>query len=168
MEILTVGVRKTKRRRIAWLPQTTTEEGSHLAEKTGIGSGIRRAALLALGLWALGCDFSTHKYAPEPGAGFATDSTNLQVVSAVVGGKNVFVPSTIVVTAGTPYTLSVYNGTDGPHGFAIAGAGVEVILQPKEEAEIPLPALEAGNLYRVHCHLHGAHRAATLVVVPKS
>lgn len=135
-----------------------------MAENSGRWPRIVGPAALALAV--LGCDFSTATHL-DASATFETDSTQVQVLSAVVGGKNVFVPSTIVVAADTPYTLSVYNGTDGPHGFAIEGAGVETMLLPKEEAEIALPALEAGNLYRIHCHLHGAHRAATLVVVPK-
>ena len=136
-----------------------------MAENPGRWLRIVGPAALALGV--LGCDFSTHLDSSSLGAAFETDSTRVQVMSAVVGGKNVFVPSTIVVAADTPYTLSVYNGTDGPHGFAIEGAGVEVMLLAQEETEIALPALEAGHLYRIHCHLHGAHRAATLVVVPK-
>ena len=98
--------------------------------------------------------------------GFESDVDVIQIVSASVGGKNVFIPSTIVVTGGKPVTLSIFNTTDVPHGFAIPGIGVEAVLPPQEELTVPLPALEGGHVYRVNCHLHPAHRTATLVVLP--
>ena len=47
-----------------------------------------------------------------------------------------------------------------------AGLGVEAILTPGEETVVDLPPLEAGRIFRIHCHLHPAHRNATLVVLP--
>jgi hypothetical protein len=98
--------------------------------------------------------------------GYSDDRSVVQVVSANVGGKNVFIPSTIVVTEGAGRKLSVFNTTDQPHGFAIPGLGVEVVLQPGAEQEIVLPTLEAHRLYAINCHLHPPHRSATLMVVP--
>jgi heme/copper-type cytochrome/quinol oxidase subunit 2 len=62
--------------------------------------------------------------------------------------------------------LSIYNTTDIHHGFAIAGLGVEAIVPPGVEYEIALPKLEGGAVMRIHCHMHPAHRSATLVVLP--
>jgi len=98
-------------------------------------------------------------------AGVSDDRSVIQVVSANVQGKNVYIPSTIVVTAGKDQTLSLFNTTDMPHGFAIAGLGVQAILPPQEELSLALPELEGGNVYHVHCHLHPAHRTGTLVVL---
>ena len=73
----------------------------------------------------------------------ATSST-IQIVSANVGGKNVFIPSTIVViVAGKPVTLSIFNTTDVPHGFAIPGLEHRRrCCRRRQEHEVKLPALE--------------------------
>ena len=97
---------------------------------------------------------------------FASDVTTTQMITTNIGGKNVYVPSTIVVTQGTPRKLSIYNTTDMPHGFRIDTLDFEMILPPKEELIFELPPLEAGTVLRIHCHLHPAHRMATLVVLP--
>ena len=55
-----------------------------------------------------------------------------------LGGKNVFIPSTIVVTAGHPVKLSIFNTTDVPHGFAIPALNVAEVLPAKAEHEIEL------------------------------
>jgi heme/copper-type cytochrome/quinol oxidase subunit 2 len=89
----------------------------------------------------------------------------IEVVSTNVQGKNVFIPSSIVVAEGQPHTLSIFNTTDVPHGFAIAGIGVEVVLPPQEETRVELPALEGEKIHRIHCQLHAPHRSAQLVVL---
>jgi len=98
--------------------------------------------------------------------GFASDVETVQVISALVGGKNVFVPSTIVVTDAGPRTLSLLNTTEMPHGFSIAALGIELVLAPGKETLLPLPPLAGGQVLRVHCQMHPAHRMATLVVLP--
>ncbi len=99
-------------------------------------------------------------------SGYESDQSVIQVVSTNVQGKNVYIPSTIVVTAGKEHTLSLFNTTDTPHGFRIDGLDIEAILPVQEEFELKLPALEGGKLYRIRCQLHPAHRTATLVVLP--
>jgi heme/copper-type cytochrome/quinol oxidase subunit 2 len=84
----------------------------------------------------------------------------------LVGGKNIFIPSTIVVTAGRPQALSVFNTTDTPHGFAIRGLSIETVLAPGEETRVELPVLKGPEIYTIGCQLHPPHRTATLVVVP--
>ncbi|HVH05327.1 MAG TPA: cupredoxin domain-containing protein [Myxococcota bacterium] len=125
------------------------------------------AVILALGLQ--GCVWfgtvDSEQTASAPG-GFEDDRTVVQVVTTNVGGKNFFVPSTIVLTAGEGRKLSLFNTTDIPHGFAIPGLGVEVIVPPGVETEIPLPPLEARHIYAINCHVHPPHRSATLVVLP--
>ena len=97
--------------------------------------------------------------------GFTDDRSAVQVVSAKVGTKNLFVPSTIVVTAGKGRSLSIFNDTDTPHGFKIAALGVEVVLPPGQETKVDLPPLEGGHVYEISCQLHPPHRHATLVVL---
>ena len=124
-------------------------------------------ALLALGL--NGCVwFGSYESEHASGVqgGFEDDRTVVQVVTTNAGGKNFFVPSTIVLTAGEGRKLSLFNTTDIPHGFAIPGLGVEVIVPPGVETEVPLPPLEARHIYAINCHVHPAHRSATLVVLP--
>ena len=88
----------------------------------------------------------------------------VQVVSTLVGGKNVFIPSTLVVVSGKPHTLSIFNTTDQPHGFSIPAAKIQEVLPDQVEHEVTLPAMKAG-VYPIHCQLHPAHRTATLLVV---
>jgi plastocyanin len=120
------------------------------------------AALLAVAA-TFGCGDAAREV---PFPSFQSDVSTVQMVSALVGGKNVYIPSTVAVAAGKPHTLSIYNTTEQPHGFAIEGLDVEAILPANEEYTIPLPALEGGRIYRIHCQLHVPHRAATLVVLP--
>jgi hypothetical protein len=131
---------------------------------------IRRAPVpalaLALATAAAGCAARMEMHEMHHPSGYTSDVATVPVVSALVGGKNVFIPSTIVVTDGGPRTLSLFNTTEMPHGFAIAALGIEVVLPPGEEVAIPLPALRGGQVLRIHCHMHPPHRAATLVVLP--
>jgi hypothetical protein len=91
----------------------------------------------------------------------------IQVVTTLVGGKNVFIPSTIVVAPGVANTLSIFNTVDTPHGFRIPALGIEAVLPPQEEFAVELPALEGGKIFEINCHLHPPHRTATLVVMPE-
>jgi len=120
----------------------------------------RTRVLFALGaLLALGTT-------PVLADGFESDASTVQVITALVGGKNVFIPSTIVVTSGRDVTLSIFNTTDTPHGFRIQSLGIEDVLPPGQEHEVKLGRLAAGKIHRIDCQLHAAHRGATLVVLP--
>ena len=118
-------------------------------------------ALAGLAALAGGACVHAETHEMHHAAGFSSDVSTVQVVSALIGGKNVFIPSTIVVTDGGSRTLSLVNTTEMPHGFAIAALGIETVLPPGEVVAIALPPLEGGQVLRVHCHMHPAHRAAT-------
>jgi hypothetical protein len=121
------------------------------------------ATLLTIAAIATGCVAIDE----APGSsGFTSDHAVTQIVTTNVQGKNVFIPSTIVVVAGAPHTLSIFNTTDTPHGFRIEGLGIEAILPAQQELEVKLPALEGGKVYQIGCQLHPPHRTATLVVLP--
>jgi hypothetical protein len=120
------------------------------------------AVLLLLG----GCGAHSQTIPTSGLSGYHSDAATIELISAVIGGKNVFIPSTIVVSAGVPQTLSIFNTTDKPHGFAIPGLEIQTVLPAGEEIQIELPALTGGEIYRIACHLHPPHRSATLVVVP--
>ena len=125
-----------------------------------------RAGLLAtaLALGLTGCvAWGTMEVEPY---GFDDDRSVVQVVTTSAGGKNFFVPSTLVLTAGSGRKLSLFNTTDIPHGFASPALGVEVVAQPGVETAIDLPELAGGHVYAINCHVHPAHRSATLVVLP--
>jgi len=130
-----------------------------------LSQGWGRRALLALAVSALlaGCISEQNG---DGHHGFSDDRKQIQVVTTNIGGKNVFIPSTIVLTAGAGRSLSVFNTTDQPHGFAIPGLGLEVVLLPGQEQTVALPTLEAHRIYAITCHLHPPHRGATLMVVP--
>ncbi len=114
-------------------------------------------------LAASGC--SVYANTQLSGARYRSDVSTVQMVSAVIGGKNVFVPSTVVVSDAMPQILSIYNATDNPHGFAIAGLGIQAVLPATDEIQIELPELPGGQIYRINCHLHPPHLSANLVVV---
>ena len=130
-----------------------------------------RRALLALAVPALlaGCisDWGGHHGEHHKRRhGYSDDRSVVPVVTTNIGGKNVYIPSTIVLTEGAGRKLSIFNTTAEPHGFAIPGLGVEVVLQPGVEQVVELPTLEAHRLHAITCHLHPPHRGATLMVVP--
>jgi hypothetical protein len=103
--------------------------------------------------------------ADAAGGGFVDERATVQMVSTLLGGKNVFIPSTVVLTEGSGRTLTIYNTTDTPHGFRIPSLGVEAVLMNGEETVVELPPLEGGHIYDMVCHLHPPHRHATLIVV---
>jgi len=119
-------------------------------------------ALLGLLLVASACHGPRHHRRHH---GFTEETGPIQVVSTQVGGKNVFIPSTLVTTSGHPVTLSIFNTTDIPHGFRIPALGIEEILPAGEEHVVELPPLEPNQVLGIQCHLHTAHRTATLVVL---
>ena len=86
---------------------------------------IRRSPLVALAAFvALGCAHGSmhrehHEGKAHHAATFTSDVSTVQVVSALVGGKNVFIPSTVVVTDAGPRSLSVFNTTEMPHEIKI-------------------------------------------------
>jgi heme/copper-type cytochrome/quinol oxidase subunit 2 len=128
---------------------------------------IRNRLIVPALAWSvLGCSPVLNTNVTTPDLRFRSDSSATQMVTTLVGDKNVFIPATIVVASGAPHTLSIYNTTDAPHGFRIPGLGIETLLMPKEENRVELPAMEGGRIFRIDCHLHMPHRGATLVVVP--
>ena len=134
-----------------------------LGELGSLG-GLSRLAVTLGGLALALAATAGHHEAGAPSSPHHHPASVTQMISAVIGGKNVYVPSTVVVAAGQPHTLSVFNTTDKPHGFAIDALGILAVLPDGVEHEVKLPALEAG-IYKIHCQLHGAHRSATLLVV---
>jgi hypothetical protein len=129
-------------------------------------AGECRISAVAVLLLLSGCGAHSQTNPTSDFPGYHSDTTTIELISAIIGGKNVFIPSTIVVTAGTPQTLSIFNTTDKPHGFAIPRLEIQMVLPAGEEIQIDLPALTGGEIYRIACHLHPPHRSATLVVVP--
>ena len=139
--------------------------GSAMTARTPVVAGSTAIAALLLAL-TNGCGPRHHASPTGALAEYQSDVSEVQVVSALVGGKNIFIPSTIVVTAGRPQTLTVFNTTDTPHGFAIKGLSIETVLNPGEETRVELLDLKGPEIYTIGCQLHPPHRTATLVVVP--
>jgi heme/copper-type cytochrome/quinol oxidase subunit 2 len=131
-----------------------------------IGLAALAGLFLATGLPALAAHHEKGEHAghAEHAAPAEAAGDVIQVVSTNVQGKNVYIPSTIVVEAGKPAQLSLFNTTDTPHGFSIAGAKIEEVLMPGVEHPVSVPALEAG-IYTIHCQLHPPHRNGRLVVI---
>ena len=124
-------------------------------------------SILVLAALALGCQGprGSHDHGNHARhAGFADAPTSIEMVSTKVGGKNVFIPSTVVLTPGEGRTLSLFNTTEMPHGFKIPALGIEEVLPSQEEYVVELPALKPG-VYAIGCHLHPPHRGGTLVVL---
>ena len=96
-----------------------------------------------------GCGLDSHSDAAGTLAGYQSDVSEIQVISAVVGGKNIFIPSTIVVSAGKPQALSIFNTADKPHGFTIRGLSIEIVLMPGEETRVVLPDLKGSEIYTI-------------------
>jgi hypothetical protein len=124
------------------------------------------SVLAAFAALAVGCAARMEMHETHHAAGYSSDVSTVQMASVLIGGKNVFIPSTIVVTDGGPRSLSIVNTTEMPHGFAISALGIEKVIAPGEEVLIELPSLQGGQVLRIHCHMHPPHRSATLVVLP--
>jgi Cupredoxin-like domain len=123
-------------------------------------------ALALFAALAAGCHGPMREHHHARHHGFTSDTSTIQIVTTELGGKNVFIPSTIVVTSGHPVKLSIFNTTKAPHGFSIPALGVSEVLPAQEEHEIALGVLEPNQVLQIICHLHSAHRTATLVVLP--
>ena len=124
-----------------------------------------RSSLIAGGLVACLLALSAAAEHHEGASGQSQGETDVvEIVSTNVQGKNVFIPSTIVVEAGKPQVLSIFNTTDTPHGFSIDAAHVHAVLPAGKEHRVELPAMKPG-IYKVHCQLHPPHRSARLLVV---
>ena len=126
--------------------------------------GLALAITGLLGVFVLllaGCD---HHWGHGNAKGFASAGWDVEIISAKIGGKNVFIPSTIAVADHNPVTLTIFNTTDTPHGFAIDELGIRAIIPSSEETRIELPKLEGHKIFKIYCHLHPPHRSATLVV----
>ena len=138
-----------------------------MTNRASRSQALRSACALALVASigaAVGCHGRMHGHGDHHG--FTGDTSTIQIVTTELGGKNVFIPSTIVVTSGHPVKLSIFNTTDVPHGFAIPALNVAIVLPPKAEQELELPAMEGHQILQIKCHLHEKHRTATLVVLP--
>ena len=126
--------------------------------------GLARAITGLLGVFVLlllGCGHhGRHGHAGR----FASAGWDVEIVSAKIGGKNVFIPSTIAVADHNPVTLTIFNTTDTPHGFAIDELGIREVIPSREETRIELPKLRGYKLLKIYCQLHPPHRSATLVV----
>lgn len=130
-------------------------------------SGAATAFVAALALVAAGCG-SLGGGGHHHHGHFSDDRGEVvQLINANVGGKNVYLPSTVVAVAGVTRRLSIFNVHDTPHGFRIPGLGIETVLNPGQETVVELPAnLEGGKVYGINCQLHPPHRGASLVVLP--
>ncbi len=102
---------------------------------------------------------------PEGVSAVPDDRTVIHLMTTKVGAKNVFIPSTLVLSTGSGQVLSIYNDTELPHGIEIPGLGVEATLAPGEENQVMLPPLRKSGIYDVRCQMHPPHRHASLVVV---
>jgi len=127
-----------------------------------LAAALAGALALATGCSTFGGDghHRHHHFADDRG-------DTLQMVNANIGGKNVYLPATVVAVKGVTKRLSIFNVHDTPHGFRIAGLGIETVLNPGQETVVELPAtMEAGKVYGINCQLHPPHRGASLVVLP--
>lgn len=150
------------------------------AQISSLGSSLARrfcGALLGalvmlgfLGAGLAGCgDDEKAKVIPEahPSTPYSADDDRpvLQMMTTKIGAKNVFVPSTMVVTVGAGRVLTIYNDTELPHNFTVPGLGIDATLSPGEETQIVLPPLRKPAIYDIRCSLHPPHRHASLVVL---
>ena len=130
--------------------------------------GARWSGIAALGVLLvapLGCISVGSVDTDVASGGYRDERGAIEMVTAVVGGVNVFLPSTVVVTEGSGRTLKIFNATDAPHGFQIPALQVEAVLEAGVETVVALPPLVGGHVYELLCHLHPPHRGATLMVV---
>ncbi len=99
-------------------------------------------------------------------AGCGNETTSRRAIAAArVEGGTGFDPTEISVHNGDRVDLRVSNRTSVPHGFDIDGYGLKSwVIEPGQIQRIQFTARRAGT-FRIFCHLHEAHRTATLRVL---
>lgn len=96
-----------------------------------------------------------------------TEVRDFTLVNIQYKGTKVWVPGTLIVKKNDSVRIKLINNApSGKHGFAIDEFGVKTVVHGQKTEIVEFTAGKAG-LYRIYCHLHGAHIGGQLLVLKK-
>ena len=98
------------------------------------------------------------------GAAAAAAPTKFTVMTVVLDGTKIWLPSSLMVHQGEDVELTLINKLDDPHGLKIAEVGIEEVVQPQAQMTVRFTAVQPGA-YRYICHLHPPHIGGQLLVL---
>ena len=116
------------------------------------GIGIALIALIML--------FATQIAPAEAG------NKKFTLINVIFDGTKVWLPSTLIVEDGDTVELTLINKLDAPHGFKIATAGLETIVNANSKTTVKFSAKGVGTQPFI-CHLHPTHIGGQMMVVGK-
>ncbi len=94
------------------------------------------------------------------------ESKKFTLISVIFDGTKVWLPSTLIVHEGDQVGLTLINKLDAPHGFKIAGLGIDAVLQPLAKTTMWFTARTVG-VHPFICHLHPPHIGGQIMVLAK-
>ena len=86
------------------------------------------------------------------------------LINVIFDGTKIWLPSSLVVEEGDEVELTLINKLDVPHGFKIATAGIEAVVNAKSKTTVKFTAKGTG-IQPFTCHLHPTHIGGQMMVV---
>jgi len=100
------------------------------------------------------------------GAAAAAEPKKFTVMTVVLDGTKIWLPSSLIVHQGDEVELTLINKLEDPHGLKIAEVGLEEVVQPKAQMTVRFTASQPG-VYSYICHLHPPHIGGQIFVLSK-
>ena len=98
------------------------------------------------------------------GAATAAEPKKFTLMTVVLDGTKIWLPSSLMVHQGDEVELTLINTLEDPHGLKIEEVGIEEVVQPKAQMTVRFTAAPPG-VHRYLCHLHPPHIGGQLLVL---
>ena len=96
----------------------------------------------------------------------AAEPTKFTVITVVLDGTKIWLPSSLIVHQGDDVELTLINKLDDPHGFQIAALGIEEVVPPKAQMTVKFTAAQLGA-HSYICHIHPPHIGGQMLILSK-
>ena len=90
------------------------------------------------------------------GAGAAAEPTKFTVMTVVLDGTKIGLPSSLMVPQGEDVELTLVKKLEASHGLKIEEVGMEAVVQPNAQLTVWFTASQPG-VHSYICHLHPPH-----------
>ena len=100
------------------------------------------------------------------GAAAAAEPKKFTVMTVVLDGTKIWLPSSLIVHQGEEVELTLINKLEDPHGFKVEDVGIEEVVQPKAQLTVTFTAAQPGA-HRYICHIHPPHIGGQMLVLSK-
>jgi plastocyanin len=98
------------------------------------------------------------------GAAAAAAPTQFTVMTVVLDGTKIGLPSSLMVPQGEDVELTLVKKLEASHGLKIEEVGMEAVVQPNAQLTVWFTASQPG-VHRYLCHLHPPHLGGQLLVL---